>query len=138
MNDITDVEIGAFYNLSQYATAEELAHLGALVVEIEKTYQNKRLNDYRVTDVIYHCTVVYYACGRQMEEFFEQVLMKCSSFVDYPTNPEVFMTFSLENQPSPTHRAIHEALSSNGDITKLITMVEQHVISGAVAAGIEF
>jgi DNA-binding GntR family transcriptional regulator len=130
-----NIELGAFYSLVKNATDQQLNHLESLIKDIEVAYENKQLNQYREADSIYHCTVVLYANGRQMEEYFEQVLLKCGAFVDYPENPEDFMKYPLETH-QPTHRVIHEALRAR-DLLLVLQLVDKHTGSGAQEAGID-
>jgi len=129
------VEIGAFYNLVKQVTDEQLGHLEQLIRTVELTYEQKQLNAYREADAFYHYTAVIYGVGREMQEYFEQTLLKCSAFVDGPEDPEVFMKYPLDTH-HPTHHEIHEALKARNE-SLVLRLVDEHISSGPRAAGLE-
>jgi len=128
------IELGAFYSLAKRSTEKQLASLEDLIRAVETAYEKKQLNQYREADSIFHYTAVLYANGRQMEEYFEQILLKCFAFVDAPENPEEFMKYPLETH-HPTHRDILKALQEK-DVLLTLQLVDEHSSSGAREAGI--
>lgn len=129
------LEIGVFYSLAHRITEKQFIHLESLVADVDNAYNHKQVQAYREADLIYHCTAVFFACGRQGEKIYENILLKCLSFVDYPADPDDFMKYPLETH-QPSHHSIQDALHSQ-DLAILIPLVEQHVLSGAKSAGID-
>jgi len=128
------LEIGVFYSLAHRITEKQFIHLESLVAHADNAYNHKQVQAYREADLIYHFTAVFFACGRQGEKIYENILLKCLSFVDYPEDPDDFMKYPLETH-QPSHHTIQKSLRSQ-DLVTLIPLVEQHVLSGARQAGL--
>lgn len=131
------MELGAFCQLAMSSSEDCFTTLRELVTATENSYQMKDLLRYRIEDLKFHCVAVQAAGGPLLVRQFQNIFMQIFSFVTAPEKPEDFMAIPKEDGlPTSSHRDIMETLESH-NISKMIYVVGDHVLSGAVAAGID-